>query len=790
MDTLKNKYGFFDSINHEYVINTPLTPKPWINYLGGIGSLDAFVSNRAGGTVWYQQPHTGRLTRYQYQALPEDSPGFYLYIKENNTVWNPSYMPCRTELDSYECRHGLSCTKFNSVKNALRAEVRYFIPMDDAIMLWDVNFTNESNETKTFKVYPYMDFSMRDVAKDVLYYHFCGNQMTGVYDKEINALKYDYFAFEAHHPGFTLMNASEPFRCYEMLRDKFAGVCGDESRPAAIFDNGLSNSEVSGSGLQMCGTFELEFTLKAHESKRVVIKLANDRNYENAAALLKKYDDVSVVDAEMKRFDEFWQSILAKQQISTPDEALNEMVNVWFPKNIKTTMRCGRSISHRHTGTGTSKAFRDTMQDIMSGAVLFPAETRENIMLLMHSIRENGQITTNIDPVSLKAGNLSHIRCDAIVWGIFTISTDIAETGDSAILNEKLNDYDGTPATVIELLIRAMRFTGSSVGKNGFPKLYSCDWNDSLAVISAVMQNGESIMVAQQYIVAAKLLIKLLDDSKNAEDIEFFNAKIKEFSAALDSKAWDGKWYKRLMFPDYVMGSDSCEEGKIFLNTQSWAAIAGTLDTAHVRQAMNSVSEILDSPCGIRISYPGYTKMADGKRYCANIPAAGENGGLFYHANTWAIIAEAALGNSERAWKYFNQIQPNVRSAVDADVYGREPYAFASWVYAPENGNYGKASLTHLTGGASWTYRTATEFLLGVQPQVDGIHIAPCIPADWKEYSVKREIAGAIYNFKFTNPDAKTGPAVKITVNGKELDSNIIPYAAAGSKVNIDIVLK
>ncbi len=786
----KNKYGYFDSQKREYVIKTPLTPKPWINYLGGIGDLDAFVSNRAGGTVWYKQPHTGRLSRYQYQALPEDAPGFYLYIKENGTVWNPSYMPCRNMPDSYECRHGLSYTKFNSVKNALRAEVKYFIPMDDAVMLWDVTLTNESNEKKEFKIYPYMDFSMRDIAKDVLYYHFCGNQMTGVYDAKYNALKLDYFAFEAQHAGFSLMNASEPFTRFEMLREKFAGVCGDESRPAAIFDTGLSNSEVAGSGLQMCGTFELDIKLAPNESKRIIIKLANSPKEADAAMLLKKYDDFNTVDAEMKRFEDFWQSILEKQQISTPDAALNEMVNTWFPKNIKTTMRCGRSISHRHTGTGTSKAFRDTMQDIMSGAVLFPEETKENIMLLMHSVRSNGQITTNIDPTSLKCGSLNHIRCDAVVWGIFTISKYIAETGDFAILNEKLNDYDGNPASVLELLIRAMRFTGTSVGTNGFPKLYSCDWNDSLAVISAVMKDGESIMVAQQYIVAAKLIIKLLDKDKNAEDIEFFNTKIKEFSAALDEKAWDGKWYKRLMFPDYVMGSDSCEEGKIFLNTQSWAAIAGTLDNAHVKQAMDSVSEILDSPCGIRISYPGYTKMADGKRYCANIPAAGENGGLFYHANTWAVIAEAVLGNSERAWKYFNQIQPNVRSAVDADTYGREPYAFASWVYAPENANCGKASLTHLTGGASWAYRVATEFLLGVKPEVDGIRIAPCIPADWKQYSVKRRIAGAKYNFNFSNPNGKTGPAVEISVNGKKLDSNIIPYAPSGAEVNVDIILK
>lgn len=785
MDKNDMKYGFFDTDTHEYVVTSPFTPKPWINYLGGIGKLDAFVSNRAGGTVWYEQPHTGRLTRYQYQALPEDSPGFYLYIKEKDTVWNPSFLPCRTELDTYECRHGLYYTKFKSGKNDLQAEVKYFIPPADAVMLWDVTLTNNSDEEKSFSVYPYMDFSMRDYLKDILYYHFCGNQMTGSYEAQYNALKLDYFAFEAQHAGFSLFNASKKFSEFEMRREKFIGVCNDESAPQAIFNDNFSNSEVKGSGVQMCGSFKLDFTLAPHASERVIIKFANAPELEKAAEILKKYDDFTAVDNADSEFAEIWKNILAKQQISTPDPMLDEFVNVWLPKNIKTTMRCGRSISHRHTGTGTSKTFRDTMQDIMSGAVFFPQETRENILLLMHSVRTDGKITTNIDPVSLKCGDLNHFRCDSIVWGIFTIAKYIAETGDRAILNEKINDYEGNPDTVLNLLVRAMRFTGNTLGANGFPKLFSCDWNDSLAVISAVMKDGESIMVAEQYIYAAQIMKTFLDEDHSA-DKKFLDEKIREFTAAVDSKAWDGKWYKRLLFPDYVMGSDANEEGKIFLNTQSWAAIAGTLEAEHVDKALDSVSEILDSPCGIRISYPGYTKMADGKRYCANIPGAGENGGLFYHANTWAVIAEAMRGNRERAWKYFRQILPFVRSAENADTYGREPYAFASWVYAPENANYGQASLTHLTGGASWLYRTVTEFLLGIQPRPDGIRIAPCVPADWDSYSVSRKIAGSQYNFKFKrNKSSNNG--IEIIVNGRKYDSDIIPYAVNESIVEVEV---
>ena len=790
IDTSKCKYGYFDSENREYVITSPYTPKPWINYLGGVGDLDAFVSNRAGGTVWYKQPHTGRLTRYQYMAVPDDHPGFYLYIRHTDgTVWNPSASPTFTRLDKYECRHGMYYTKFDSEKNGLRAQVKYFIPAEDPVMLWDVTFTNNSQEEMVFSAYPYLDFSMRDIAKDVMYYHFCGNQMTASYCDEYNALMLDYFAFEAHHPGFTLFNASKKFTNYDMRRDTFIGRCRSEANPEALDSGVLANSEVPGAGFHICGAFKLNFKLAPGASERVVIKLAANRKLEDAGALLKKYDDFAVADAAAANFENWWDSILEKNQVYTPEKGLNDMLNTWFPKNIKTTMRCGRSISHRHTGSGTSKTFRDTMQDIMAGSLFFPEETKENILLLMHSIRENGQIVTNIDPVSLKCSNPEHIRCDAIVWGIFTIAKYIAETGDKEFLNTPVADYEGKESTVIDLLLRAMRFTGSNTGKHGLPKLFNCDWNDSLVIISAILSDGESTMVAMQYIVAAKMLIKMLDE-RYADDIAFLNQKIEDFTKALDSdEVWDGNWYRRLLFPAEKMGSSENEEGSIFLNAQTWASLAGTLDPEHIEKAMDSVYNQLHTRYGIQLFYPPFTKLMDGTRYCGNAPGAGENSGLFYHANTWAVIAEAQRGNSKRAWEYFRNIRPDFRTAKDADLYEREPYAFASWVYGPINGNCGKAALTHLTGGAAWIYRAATEYLLGIRPEADGLRIVPCIPAEWSGYCVDRILSGALYHIEVQNPEHKTGPDVKIVVDGTPIEGNLIPRAPKGTKVKVDVTI-
>lgn len=790
MDTSKCKYGYFDAENREYVITSPYTPKAWINYLGGTGDLDAFISNRAGGTVWYKQPHTGRLTRYQYTALPEDRSGFYLYIRTpDGTVWNPSCAPTCTPLDRYECRHGMYYTKFDSEKDGLRAQVKYFIPCSDPVMLWDVVLTNRTEKEQIFSVYPYLDFSMRDYMKDALYYHFCGNQMTGEYNAEHRALMVDYFAFEAQHPGFTLFNATKPFDSYDMKREVFIGRCRSESDPEALESGELSNSAVSGAGFPICGVFRLDFKLAPGKSERVVVKLTAKRTLEEAAALLRKYDDLSVVDAAAAEFKNWWNRILGKNQVRTPEKGLNEMLNIWFPKNIKTTMRCGRTISQRHTGTRTSKAFRDTMQDIMSGALFFPEETKKNILLLVHSIRENGQIVKHIDPGTLKCTDPKHNRCDAIVWGIFTIAKYIAETGDSEFLNTETTDYEGQHATILELLLRGMKFTGSNTGVHGLPKLFDCDWNDSLVIISAVLHDGESVMLGMQYIVAAKILIGMLGED-HEEDIAFLKRKIKDFSAVLDSDdVWDGAWYRRLIFPHDFMGSAKNEEGALFLNTQTWAALAGTLDPEHVGKGLDSVYEKLNTEHGIQLCLPPYTKLMDGARFCGNVPGAGENAGLFYHANVWAIIAEAVMGHSERAWEYFRHIRPDYRTAKDADLYEREPYAFASWVYGPANANFGKAALSHLTGGASWIYRAATEYLLGIRPEIGGLRIAPCIPAEWDGYTVDRILAGAFYHIEVRNPQHKTGPKVKITMDGSPLEGDLIPRAPEGTKVKVDVTI-
>jgi cellobiose phosphorylase len=396
-------------------------------------------------------------------------------------------------------------------------------------------------------------------------------------------------------------------------------------------------------------------------------------------------------------------------------------------------------------------------------------------------------VVTEIDPATFTSPNPRHTRSDAIVWGVFTLHKYVVETGDTRILDTILPYYDEGEGTVLEHLVRGMRFVGENTGANGLPKMFDCDWNDMLQVFSNARQGGETVMVAEQFIYAARLLIEMLRHAGAADAIPFLETKSKDFTAVLASDVcWDGDWFKRLLYPDAVLGSRNNPEGKLFLNTQSWAAFAGTLPAEKVRKAMDKVSKMLDTDCGIRLFTPPFTTMMDGvTRFHTNTPGAGENGGLFLHANTWAIIAEAMLGNQRLAWKYFSQILPNNLSARDPEHYGREPYAFASWVYGPDHAAFGHAALTWLTGGAAWTYIAGTEYILGIRPTLDGLLISPCVPPEWGEFKVSREVRGSMYHITVHNPDRISGGRVSLTVDGKPMEGNLVPYAPPGNTVAI-----
>jgi cellobiose phosphorylase len=771
------KYGQFDETAREYVITRPDTPAPWINYLMG-RDVNAFVSQAAGGLAFYKEPTMGRLTRYRFNGTPADSPGFYLYLQDGKDTWNPSFQPTRTPLDRYECRHGLGYTRFDSEKNGIRAQVTYLVPMDDNVMLWSVRLTNNSRSSRRIKLTTYMELSLHEHIKDAMWYLVCGNQWNLTFDRALNGIKTKYFAFQSIFEGECIFASTAPVKAFDIDRDQFLGVGRNEANPIGL-ERGLRNSEIPDGGRHACGALQSAITLAPGQSRHILYRYAVSNQFAESKRLLRRYQTEKDVDRALARIATFWNQALETAQVKTPDKATNVMLNTWLPYNIRVTFRLGRSISSRHTGAAGALRYRDSMQDAMPVTQLYPADARTRIERVLHTMYADGHCAMGVNPETLKpAEEEAHInRSDAAVWGVFTIYQYLAESGDVDFLNHVVPYLDKGKGSVFEHLVRSLRFIATHTGKDGLPQLFTVDWNDFLQIFTVSYTGCQSIMVAEQFIYATKLLAEIAERIGRQEDISDLLKASQRFTRVLESKAcWDGQWYRRLLGDNLVMGSAQNKDAKIFLNTQSWAVIAGTLDRKRVTKAMDSANKRLNTEFGLRIFSPPFRTMPDGKtRVPSNNPGAGENGGIFVHANMWAIMAEALLGRGDRAWQYFSQVLPPTQSDRNPDRYVNEPYAFTSWIYGPDHERFGTAQLSWLTGGTAWMYLIGMEYILGVRPTLAGLLIDPCIPSGWKRYSVNRRWRGTLYRISVENPDGVSKGKVELHIDGTRIKGNCIP---------------
>lgn len=770
------EYGYFDEEAREYVITNPVTPAPWINYLTG-GGLWAFLSQTAGGLAFYREPAEGRLTRYRFNGPPLDSPGFYTYVQDGKHLWNPGLRPTGTALDSYRCRHGMGYTILEAEKRQLAATVTYVIPPEDPVLLWKVRLENRSDQPKPVKLSTYVEFSLHTFSKDDLAYLVCGNQWRLTFDPKLNAVKIDYFAFESPFAGQSYFAANRPVDAFEIDRERFLGPGRTEANPLGL-ERGLQNSEVPDGGRFTCGVLQHALTLAPGESTDVVYRYAVSEDFRKSARLLRKYHRPESVDRAVEQSQTRWDRALGAAQMRTPSPEMNAMMNTWFPYGARVTFYLGRSISTRHTGGGGALRYRDSMQDAMPAAVYFPADARKRLLDILHTMYRDGHCVTSANPETLRPmpGDDRFIRSDAAVWGVMAVYSYLAETGDFGFLQEAVPYLDGGEDTVFDHLLQSLRFISRHMGKHGLPDLFAVDWNDFLQIFTVSYSGCQSVMVAQQFIYAARLLGEIAAKVGREGECEFLRRTSERLRRVLESEVcWDGEWYRRVLGDNVVMGSKTSGDAQIFLNTQSWAVLCGALDPERTRQAMDAAYERLNTPYGIRLFAPPFRTMPGGGRVPANTPGAGENGGIFLHANTWAVMAEAALGRGDRAWEYFSQILPPVLSGRDPERYLNEPYAFSSWVYGPDHERYGGGQLSWLTGGAAWMTVVGWEYLLGLRPRLEGLEVNPCLPHDWPGYSARRVWRGTVYEIEVSNPERICTGEVALVADGRPLEGNLLP---------------
>ena len=782
-------YGHFSPDRKEYVIVRPDTPTPWINYLSN-NEYCAIISNTAGGYSFHKDPLHRRILRYRYNNLPPDRPGRYLYIRDDKTgkYWSPTWQPVPEKLSAYECRHGLGYTKISSSHDDIEAEATYFVPLDDNAEIWMLTLKNTSSKTKELSVFSYAEFCLWQAFNDLT--DLQCSQGLGVAKYEGNAIFYSFFDLST---GYAFFASGGTVVGQDCSREKFIGPYRDESNPIAVERGKCFNSEAKG-GNPIAATCNA-LKLGPGEAETIIFILGVASEKASAQKHIQKYSKKRNVDAALRKLSENWNAYLSSLKVDTPDEEFNTMVNVWNQYQCKTTFDWSRYVSFYETGIGRGMGFRDSNQDTLGVVHALPTRVRQRILELARNQFEDGHVYHLYYPLTGEGGWPPYAKeqmkffSDDHLWLILSTCEYIKETGDATILDENVHFVEGSTASLYEHLKRSIDFTLKNMGKHDLPLLGTADWNDpqSLPGPKNAAESVWSAMLLHKVLLDLKELCREL---KRGEDGKRFAAIAENTKRQVNQTAWDGEWYIRAYDDNgNPVGTSKRKEGKIYVNTQSWAVISQIAPRERATRCMDSVKKHLDTEYGIMLLGPAYSRYyPEIGALTSYAPGLKENASIWSHANAWAILAECILGRGERAYEYYKKLAPPTKNKI-AEIHGAEPYVYAQTIAGKDHAGFGWARQSWLTGTATWMFKAATNWILGVKPQYRGLLVDPCIPKDWSRFAVTRHFRNAIYEVKVENPRHLSAGIGKVTVDGKKTETNVLPSFADGKKHTVKVTM-
>ena len=809
------RFGHFDDARREYVITTPQTPLPWINYLG---SEDFFslVSNTAGGYSFYRDARLRRLTRYRYNSSPLDMDGHHIYIKDGGTVWNPGWQPTKTPLDRYSCRHGLGYTILEGEKDGICAAQELFVPKGDACELDRLTLTNRSDRPRELDVFSYVEFCLWDAVDDST--NFQRNFSTGEVEVEPCAI-YHKTEYRERRDHYAVFWSNTPVTSFETARDAFCGVYGGPADPQAVRAGHCSGSIAH--GWAPVGALHIHVTLAPGEEKKILFGLGYIENPQEekftapgvinktrAHAMMARYADDAQVDAARAALADYWESLLSGYRLQSGEEKLDRMVNLWHQYQCMVTFNMSRSASYYESGTGRGMGFRDSCQDLLGFVHIVPARARERILDIAATQFEDGSAYHQYQPLTKKGNrDVGTGFNDDPLWLIAATAAYLRETGDWPILEEQVpfeND-ERKAQPLMEHLRRSFRFTCTHLGPHGLPLIGRADWNDCLNLNCFSKHPGESfqitgpsegpvaesVFIAGMFVKYGREYAELCDRLQLADEAAAARRSIDAVEQAALTAGWDGAWFRRAYdaFGNPV-GSRECTEGQIFIEPQGMCVMAGIgRETGQAAQALRSVEERLDTPYGVVLHQPAYTSYQLNLGEISSYPPGyKENAGIFCHNNPWISCAETMLGHGDRAFEVYRKTCPAYIEDI-SEIHRTEPYVYSQMVAGRDAPTFGEAKNSWLTGTAAWTFVNVSQYILGIQPTLDGLRVDPCIPHTLTGYTVTRRYRGAVYHIAVDNTAAVQHGVQSITVDGKALAGNVLPLAAAGTTVQVQVTM-
>ena len=814
---MTTNFGYFDDANREFVITNPQTPFPWINYLGN-EDFFGLISNTGGGYDFYKDAKFRRITRYRYNSVPMDSVGRYFYIKEGNSIWNPGWKPCKTPLDSYECRHGMNYTRITGVYNNVRASVLCFVPLGVKAEIQRLTLTNLSNENKHLKLFSYAEWCLWNAATDGE--NFQRNLSTGEVEIEQSAdftALYHKTEYKERRNHYAYYAVNCPAQGYDTDRESFVGLYNDLSEPQAVLAGRPANSVAH--GWSPIASHYMELTLQPGESRDLVFILGYEENPDqekfaahngeitslgekdfhiinklHAHDIIRRFATAEAVDAAFAELNASWDNLLSRFQVQSSDERLNRMVNIWNQYQCMVTFCMSRSASFFESGIGRGMGFRDSNQDLVGFVHQIPSRARQRILDIAATQFPDGGCYHQYQPLTKRGNNdIGGGFNDDPMWLIFGTTAYIRETGDFSILDEMVawDNEPGSEVPLMEHLRISFNHVINNLGPHGLPLIGRADWNDCLNLNCfssdpnesfQTTENrtegsqAESLMIAGLFVYCGKQYADLCRVRGLDAEAERAAGEIAQMCQAVEQYGWDGEWYLRAYdFYGNKIGSHENQEGKIFIESQGWCAMA-RIGAEHgmPEKALDSATRLLDSPFGMVLNYPAYTtyhiELGEQSTYPAGYK---ENGGIFCHNNPWVIIAQTEAGRGNDAWDLYRKISP--AWIEDQLLHRVEPYVYCQMVAGKEAAKPGEGKNSWLTGTAAWNWLVVSQHILGIQPTYEGLRVNPCIPADLKEFTVLRKWREAEYVITVRNPNGKQHPD----------QPTILPYQPGRHEVEI-----
>ena len=812
------KFGYFDDANKEYVITSPKTPLPWINYLGS-ENFFSLISNTCGGYSFYKDAKLLRLTRYRYNNVPFDSNGHYYYIKEGDTIWNPGWMPAKTDLDAYECHHGMGYSTFRSSKNDLLAELTAFVPVGKNCEINQLTLTNNSKETKDFSVFSYVEFCLWNAMDDMT--NFQRNFSTGEVEVHGSAI-YHKTEYRERRNHYALYAVNAPVDGFDTDRDSFLGAYGENSAPEVVVSDQSKNSIAS--GWAPVGSHHLKVSLAPSESKTFVFILAyienpveekwigraedGKINRTRAEALMKEFDTKEKSEAALAELKKYWDELLSHFTVSSSEEKLDRMVNIWHQYQCMVTFNMSRSASYFESGIGRGMGFRDSCQDLLGFVHLIPDRARERIIDIASTQFQDGSAYHQYQPLTKKGNSdIGSGFNDDPLWLIAGTSAYVRETGDTSILTQMVpfdNDMS-VAAPLMDHLKRSLDYIINHKGPHNLPLIGRADWNDCLNLNCFSAHPGESfqtfgpsegpvaesVFIAGMFVKYGEEYAQLCELMGDADEAARARKEVQAMYDAILKDGWDGDWFVRAYDAySHKVGSRECREGQIYIEPQGFCVLAGVgVKEGLAEKALNSVKERLDTKYGVMILQPAYTEYhLELGEVSSYPPGYKENAGIFCHNNPWVSIAETVLGRGDRAFEIYRKTCPAYIEDI-SEIHRTEPYVYSQMVAGKDAKFHGEAKNSWLTGTAAWTFVNISQYILGVYPTHQGLSVDPCIPKGFGDFSITRKFREGIYHIQVKNPQNVEKGVVSMTVDGKAVDGHIIPYEKGKEEYNVVITM-